>query len=182
VDLRFGTKDDLRELVRQAHALGMYVILDVIINHSGDNWAYPRDLPYSFWKAARGPFFLGFWREADPAPGFQADDAVWPRELQLPDCYKRRGQIRDWGDSEEDTHGDFLSLKELDITRPEVLDALIQIPKYWIARRMWTDSAWTRSSTWRAAPRPSSATPFASMPCGSESRTSSSSARSWRMA
>ena len=39
VDPRFGTKDDLRELVRQAHALGMYVILDVIINHSGDNWA-----------------------------------------------------------------------------------------------------------------------------------------------
>jgi glycosidase len=133
VDPRFGTKEDLRELVRQAHALGLYVILDVIINHSGDNWAYPSDFPYSFWKAAQGPFPFGFWREADPAPGFQADDAVWPRELQQPDCYKRRGQIRDWGDPEEAIHGDFLSLKELDITRSEVLDTLIQIHKYWIA-------------------------------------------------
>ncbi len=133
VDPRFGTKEDLRELVRQAHARGMYVILDVIINHTGDNWAYPADFPYSFWKAAPGPFPFGFWREVDPAPGFQADDAVWPRELQHPDGYKRRGQIRDWGDPEEAIHGDFLSLKELDITKPEVLDALIKIHKYWIA-------------------------------------------------
>jgi len=133
VDPRFGTKEDLRELVRQAHARSMYVILDVIINHTGDNWAYPGDFPYSFWKAAHGPFPFGFWREVDPAPGFQADDAVWPSELQRPDCYKRRGQIRDWGDPEEAIHGDFLSLKELDITRPEVLDALIKAHKYWIA-------------------------------------------------
>lgn len=133
VDPRFGTKEDLRELVRQAHARSMYVILDVIINHTGDNWAYPGDFPYSFWKAARGPFPFGFWREVDPAPGFQADDAVWPSELQRPDCYKRRGQIRDWGDPQEAIHGDFLSLKELDITRPDVLDALIKVHKYWIA-------------------------------------------------
>ncbi|UJS16941.1 MAG: hypothetical protein L3J17_13640 [Candidatus Jettenia sp.] len=41
VDPRFGTKQDLQELVRQAHKKDMYVILDIIINHTGDNWAYP---------------------------------------------------------------------------------------------------------------------------------------------
>jgi glycosidase len=65
--------------------------------------------------------------------GFQEDDAVWPAELQRPECYKRRGQIRDWSDPEEAINGDFLSLKELDITQSAVLATLINAYKYWIA-------------------------------------------------
>lgn len=90
VDPRFGSKEDLRELVRQAHARGMYVILDIILNHTGDNWAYPGDYPYYYWKEAPGPFDFGFWRQRNPAPGLQPDDACWPTELQSSDCYKRR--------------------------------------------------------------------------------------------
>lgn len=133
VDPRFGTRADLQELVRQAHERGMVVILDIIINHTGDNWAYPDDQPYYYWHDARGPFKFGHWREVDPSPGFQNDDGVWPREIQSPNCYKRRGQIRDWNHSEETIHGDFLSLKELDINRSDVLDTLIKVYKYWIA-------------------------------------------------
>ncbi len=133
VDPRFGTKEDLHELVRQAHSRAMYVILDIILNHSGDNWAYPGDYPYYFWKESPGPFDFGFWRQRNPAQGFQQDDACWPTELQNPDSYKRRGQIRNWSDPDEAINGDFLSLKELDITKPNVLDTLIRIYKYWIA-------------------------------------------------
>lgn len=133
VDQRFGTREDLQDLVRQAHAKGMYVILDIILNHTGDNWAYPDDQPYYFWKEAPGPFGFGFWRQADPTAGFQEHDAIWPREFQDPDCYKRRGQIRDWNDSDEAINGDFLSLKELDLNQPAVLNSLIQAYKYWIA-------------------------------------------------
>ncbi|HWQ69280.1 MAG TPA: alpha-amylase family glycosyl hydrolase, partial [Patescibacteria group bacterium] len=133
VDQRFGAQEDLQELVLQAHAKGMYVILDIILNHTGDNWAYPDDQPYYFWKEAPGPFDFGFWRKVDPTAGLQKDDAVWPQELQDPDCYKRRGQIRNWSDSDEAINGDFLSLKELDINRPGVLNGLISAYKYWIA-------------------------------------------------
>ncbi|HVO91288.1 MAG TPA: alpha-amylase family glycosyl hydrolase [Terriglobales bacterium] len=133
VDPRFGTLDDLRKLVAAAHARGMYVILDIILNHTGDNWAYPGDFPYYYSRQAAAPFEFGFWRQNDPAPDFQGDDAVWPTELQQADSYKRRGQIRNWSDSEEAIDGDFLSLKELDIRRPEVLDTLIKVYKYWIA-------------------------------------------------
>lgn len=132
VDPRFGTTGDLQELVRQAHDRGMYVILDIILNHTGDNWAYPEDYPYYYWPDAPGPFDFGFWRENDTSPGFQADDAVWPRELQKPECYKRRGQIRNWSDEQEAINGDFLSLKELEINRSDVLDTLIRVYKYWI--------------------------------------------------
>jgi len=132
VDPRFGTTEDLRELVQRAHERGLYVILDIILNHTGDNWGYPGDYPYYYWPEAPGPFDFGFWRETDTAPGFQADDAIWPRELQQPECYKRRGQIRHWSDEQEAINGDFLSLKELDINRPDVLDTLIRAYKYWI--------------------------------------------------
>ena len=36
VDPHFGTRQDLRDLVRTAHAHGIYVILDIILNHTGD--------------------------------------------------------------------------------------------------------------------------------------------------
>jgi glycosidase len=133
VDPRFGTTEDLQELVRQAHAKGMYVILDIILNHTGDNWAYPDDQPYYFWKGAPGPFDFGFWRQTDPTAGLQEHDAVWPQELRDPECYKRRGQIRDWSDPDEAINGDFLSLKEVDLSHPTALDTLIQAYKYWIA-------------------------------------------------
>ncbi|MCI0455307.1 MAG: alpha-amylase [Candidatus Dadabacteria bacterium] len=133
VDNRFGTKEDLKELVRNAHKRGMYVILDIILNHTGDNWAYPGDHPYYYWKEAPRPFDLGFWRKVNMLPGFHEDDAVWPEELRHSENYKRRGQIRNWSDPDEAVNGDFLSLKELNITRPSVLSTLIDIYKYWIA-------------------------------------------------
>ncbi len=133
IDPRFGTEDDLRNLVKQAHARGLYVILDIILNHTGDNWAYPGDHPYYYSKEQGAPFPFGFWRRSGAAAEFGADDAVWPEELQRPEGYKRRGQISNWHDPEEAIHGDFLSLKELDITRSDVLNSLINVYKYWIA-------------------------------------------------
>ncbi len=133
VDPRFGTREDLKNLVKKAHDLGMYVILDIVLNHTGDNWAYPGDVPYYFWRDAPGPFPFGFWRKVSSGAGLEQNDAVWPRELQDPNCYKRRGQIRNWSDPVEALNGDFFSLKELDLTRPFVLDTLIKVYKYWIA-------------------------------------------------
>lgn len=69
IDPSFGTEEDLKELVRRAHGLGMYVILDGVFNHTSVNffafqdvlkrqggsayldWYYPRELPL---KAERG--------------------------------------------------------------------------------------------------------------------------------
>ncbi len=134
VDERFGSFEDFQELVQEAHARGIYVIQDIIINHTGDNWAYPGGHPYYFWQESPGPFDFGYWREVNSSSGFQKDDAVWPVELQSPDAYKRRGEIRNWSNSYEAVNGDFCSLKELNILKPDVLDTLIKAFKYWIAK------------------------------------------------
>lgn len=130
VDPRFGTLDDLRELTREAHARDMYVIQDVIFNHAGDVWSYPGDFPYYYYQGQQFPF--GQWRERDPSPGLQRDDAVWPQELQDPDAFKRKGEIRAWENELEATDGDFLSLKELNLNQPNVLNTLIHAYKSWI--------------------------------------------------
>lgn len=131
VDPHFGTTEDLQELTREAHKRGMYVILDIVLNHAGDVWAYPGDEPYYYFQGQTFPF--GHWREPNPQAGLQDDDAVWPAELQNPDAFKRRGQIRNWFDRAESRDGDFLSLKELNLRRPDVLDTLIKVYKHWIS-------------------------------------------------
>src|SRR5919198_757343 len=74
VDPHFGTKQDLIDLVEAAHnfrkggqPFPMRVILDVVINHSGDNWSYPGGFPFHYFNDTR--FGFGFFRRNDrPIP------------------------------------------------------------------------------------------------------------------
>jgi glycosidase len=135
VDPRFGTMDDLQELVREAHQRKMYVILDVVINHTGDNWAYPGGEPYYYSDDQRYDF--GYWRDAQGNSiegDFGPDDAVWPVEFQDPEVYNRRGEVTAGAELYEDIVGDLCHLKDLDLTLSHVRDALIRCFKWWIAQ------------------------------------------------
>ncbi len=147
VDPRFGTRQDLRDLVDAAHERGLYVLLDIIYNHTGNNWFYDLDgqpvttLPYRF----QPRYNIHSWRGADgqPVPTIDGPDAgVWPREFQNPDWYTRAGQIGQWDPAHwenplhpdvEFRRGDFFDLKDLNTSRDDVMDALIQVYRYWIA-------------------------------------------------
>jgi glycosidase len=147
VDPRFGTRQDLRDLVDAAHARGMYVLLDVIYNHTGNNWFYdlggaPQDtLPYRY----RPPYPFHGWRSGtggSTAAIGSLDDGVWPQELQDLGWYTRAGKIgrfdpEPWEDplnpDNEFRRGDFFDLKDVDLNRSEPLSALIRVYQYWIA-------------------------------------------------
>jgi glycosidase len=149
IDPRFGTRQDLRDLVDVAHDRGMYVILDVIYNHSGSNWFYrdetdgsPKEkMPYRF----SPPYSIHGWRsvqgESIPAP-ISIDDGVFPEEFQNPDWYNRAGMITHWGASGwedpmspmvEFRRGDFFELRDFDLEREDVIAALARVYQYWIA-------------------------------------------------
>jgi glycosidase len=136
IDPRFGTLEDLQELVREAHARGMYVVLDIIINHTGDVWGYPNNESPPFDEGGTR-YDFGFWRRCgeNGREDLGPDDAVWPTELQDPDCFTRRGHIRDMGCASlnEAINGDFFSLKDLDLSNPKVVDVMIKCYKHWIA-------------------------------------------------
>lgn len=56
-----------------------------------------------------------------------------PAEFANEDWYNRRGRVTDWDDREQVVKGDFPGgLKDLDTSKPEVRDALIDVFQYWI--------------------------------------------------
>lgn len=125
VDKRFGTKEDLADLVDAAHALDMRVFLDVVLHHSGDNWSYPGDHDYYYYQGAIFPF--GKWRY---------EDRPVPTELRNPDLYWRKGQIRNFDNFPETKEGDFHRFKTFkNDDSPEALyvqEILTKIHCYWI--------------------------------------------------
>ncbi|MEB3260020.1 MAG: alpha-amylase family glycosyl hydrolase [Cyanobacteriota bacterium] len=93
IDPRFGTRQDLRDLVDAAHDRGMMVVLDVVIDHTGNNWFYGPELtgrvedslPYRY----NPPYSLGGWRSGDGRCVATIDgleDGCWPREFQRPEA------------------------------------------------------------------------------------------------
>jgi alpha-amylase len=125
VDPRFGTKEDLIELVRISHEKNIRVFLDVVLNHSGDNWFYLGGFRYFYDKGMQFPF--GGWRK---------EDSPLPVELRNPEYYSRMGEIRNWDINPETKDGDFFSLKGfLNDDSPEGLalqNILIKIHCYWM--------------------------------------------------
>ena len=136
VDPRFGTREDLRDLVATAHAHGIYVILDIIFNHAGDVFDYDADR-YPTWIPELGrsimqprwdgqPYRVSGYRDSSGTPTlpFELVDltasldawpngAVWPAELQHPDTFTRKGKITSWDYDPEFLDGDFESLKDI---------------------------------------------------------------------
>ena len=147
VDPRFGDADALRALVDDAHAAGLRVILDVVLNHAGDVFAYDptvfdarwdgREYPVAGWRTPAG--LVPFTPEA--AAAAWPDGAVHPAELQPPESFTRRGRIVDWNRYPEYVEGDFEGLKDiahgsggLDDYRPSpALVALTRAYCWWLA-------------------------------------------------
>jgi len=104
IDPRFGSREDLRELVATAHAQGIHVILDVILNHAGPVFTYAADrYPTGHGMDPRWdgrPYPVAGWNDAIGEPGLpygqpvaDPNAAIWPRELQASDNFSRLGRI-----------------------------------------------------------------------------------------
>jgi glycosidase len=153
VDPHFGTDQDFKDLVAAAHNAGLYVILDVILNHSADVFQYNTvdpggNLYTPVWSGATYPV-LG-WRDPSGAPTIpfptpvnqaDTDSAIWPEELQAADVFTRKGNISDWDARPETTEGDFVGLKDIhqgtgtlsDYQPSNALRTLAEAYQYWIA-------------------------------------------------
>lgn len=130
VDPHFGTEQDLVDLVDAAHSFEkdgkpfpMRIILDVVINHSGDNWEYQGGA-----KNYSGQRF-GFGQ-------FRRSDRPVPTELRNQDWYHRKGTITNYFDSQQVQFGDIDTLKDYanddDAIGSDVVNTLIKAHAYWI--------------------------------------------------
>ncbi|KAH6722934.1 alpha-amylase [Leptodontidium sp. MPI-SDFR-AT-0119] len=151
VDPRFGTREDLQNLVKKAHDHGIFVLLDIILNHSGNVFSYVTDNPSynngqtyeveGYYDANRNPILpFGVVDEAQ-YPSVFPDGAIWPREMQAGNCFTQQGHINNWDSSPEFLDGDFFDLKDIKLgvddpnmfTPQPALQILCQVYKFWIA-------------------------------------------------
>lgn len=139
-DVEANADEELRDLVDAAHAAGLYVIFDIVLNHMGDVFAYASnplgsDAPYSdnrmdvLWRDASGHANAAF-----TSPGAVAnptgDELVWPVELQQNEYFRRQGDPAPY----DDTVGDFPPFKQLSTWENDVQRFLIRAYQYVIAR------------------------------------------------
>jgi glycosidase len=153
VDPHFGTRADLKTLVRTAHQHGIYVILDIILNHSGNVFSYNPD---RYWTQDPGsgtwyldprwdgsPYQVAGFHDAGGQPNLPFDrqdlakkpaawpkGAIWPAEFQDPGSFTAKGRINNWDNDPEFLDGDFFDLKDIHLGTG-TLDDYTPSPALW---------------------------------------------------
>jgi glycosidase len=140
---------ELRDLVDAAHAVGLYVIFDIVLNHTGDLFAYrctAGDQVCQDTAGSQAQFHADTqpveWRDAAGVAqpnvtdiavlSVRSSDAlVWPKELQQNGFFRRQGGMPA---PDDDTVGDFASLKQMLTADPRLQAFLIRAYQYVIAR------------------------------------------------
>ena len=160
VDPHFGTNAEFKALVDAAHARGMKVYMDIVVNHTADVIRY-RECPKND-CVYRGLGDYPFTRRGDAGgvsinAGFMGDDVQTPdnfARLTRPDfaytpfvpAGEEHAKTPDWlndpiyyhnrGDSvfrgESSTYGDFVGLDDLATEHPRVVAGFIEIFGRWI--------------------------------------------------
>jgi glycosidase len=150
VDPHLGTDADFKKTVDDAHALGLKVYLDVVVNHTADivqleNASTYSDIPF---KDCHGNFFKASKYVSGKFPCLSAQympevPFVLPgdKHLKKPDWlnnplnYHDRGNI-DFGSCSQQCfeQGDFAGLDDLFTEKPNVMNGLAQIYGSWITR------------------------------------------------
>lgn len=154
VDPNFGSREDLISLVNTAHEHGLRIVLDIILNHSGNVFGYdPKHFrcdDRACWQSDGYVYPTQGFRNAFGEPVISMDnvdgtthpnDAIWPEEFQNRETFTRRGEITNFDWDPEFREGDFFSLKDIHLGQGSVeqyrpskaLWHLCQVYQYWIA-------------------------------------------------
>ncbi|MFM5923413.1 MAG: alpha-amylase family glycosyl hydrolase [Novosphingobium sp.] len=160
IDPHFGTEAEFKAFVDAAHARGMKVYMDIIVNHTADVIQYREGGDYAYRSKADFPFSRrGGVNGAPINPGFAGDEvgsaANWakytdpsfaytsyvpkgeehakkPEWLNNPIYYHNRGNSNWVGESA--LYGDFVGLDDVATEHPRVVAGMIEIYGSWIDR------------------------------------------------
>ncbi len=153
IDPHYGTEADFKNFVSETHKLGMKVIVDIVVNHTGDvikytfgstNYREPADFPY---KTCAGKVF-------DPTkvaglPNFpklcaKNSFAYVPytstsdKKIKKPAFLNNLTNYHNRGDSiwsgSSVTEGDFVGLDDLFTEKPSVVKGMIDLWSSWITK------------------------------------------------
>ena len=135
VDPRFGTNDEYRKLVAEAHQHGLKVVMDMIFNHCGFEHPWVSDMPSKDW------FNTPEWLEETKNVGRDAttgqpSGTPAANEKYLQTSYKLTPVLDPYAskvDFHETVDGWFVpSMPDLNQRNPHVIRYLIQNSEWWI--------------------------------------------------
>ena len=131
MDPHWGSKDELHAFIAQAHAKGIKVYFDVVINHTADVIRFEQchksdgslqegldNCPYiSKTESQTNPYtpFIPAGEENSKFPD-------WLNDISL---YNNQGDSTFSGESS--LYGDFFGLDDLDTSNPQVVDGMIEL-------------------------------------------------------
>ena len=137
VDPRFGTNEEYCQLIREAHAKGLKVVMDMIFNHCGFEHPWVSDMPSKDWLNT--PAWLGEKQSGrDPMTGFtaNADGSEPAKSAYLQTSYKLTPVVDPYAskaDLRETVEGWFVpSMPDLNQRNPHLMRYLIQNSIWWI--------------------------------------------------
>lgn len=117
VDLRFGTNEDYRRLIAEAHAKGLKVVMDMIFNHCGFEHPWVKNIPSKDW------FNTPDWLKEGDKVYLQTSYKLTP----VLDSYASKV------DKKETLDGWFVkSMPDLNQRNPHVMTYLVQNSIWWI--------------------------------------------------
>ena len=118
IDPHLGTKQDFKDFVDCLHSQGMKVVMDIVMNHTGDVNDYIDGTDF------------GLPRQAIVAT---ADKHVrQPEFLNDLNNYHNRGNVQDWNNKEQSQNGDFFGLDDIYTEKPAVVEGFAQVYASWV--------------------------------------------------
>jgi len=114
VEPMFGTFQDLKDLIDDAHSRGIYIIIDVVINHMADLNGLGDGKDNNYYPQGGGNLF--WWNGSKKH--------AWP--LDNLNYFNNNGKILNWSDSWQVLNGAFVGTDDLKTSDPFVQNHLIE--------------------------------------------------------
>ncbi|MGH7992879.1 MAG: alpha-amylase family glycosyl hydrolase [Limisphaerales bacterium] len=128
VDPHWGTMADLQHLVQAAHARGLLVIDDIVVNHGG-NLVDSADPDYPNFKYPPGGYHLRF---RNPAKQYLPPFDLNAANPQLTNLFHNNGYIQDYHDPAQLELGELSGLDDFRTETPYVRAQMEKIYEFWI--------------------------------------------------
>ncbi len=136
IDPHFGTLEDYQQLVAEAHKLGLKVIQDIVVNHTGNYFtvdAKDFDLahPEKNWRALDGSYPPDLPPKAPNDPVFFMNNPNIP-EHKAAAIYNFTPNITDFNSREQTLTYAMGDLDDINLNNPAVIKRFKEIYRYWI--------------------------------------------------
>jgi len=125
----WGSLTDLQHFTAAAHARGLLVINDIIVNHGGDLIG-SSDSGYASFKYPPDGYRLRYWTSKQYAAPFNTNAA----NPYLTNLFHNNGAIQDYGNTTQAELGELASLDDFRTESAYVRSNMAQIYNYWIGQ------------------------------------------------